>query len=349
MCFFKAILEDLAVVILNWNGKAFLEKFLPGVIEHSKGSTIYLADNHSTDNSVGFVSEHFPQVKLIQNPENGGFAKGYNDALKQVDAKFYLLLNSDIEVTSNWLLPLLNAMNDPQIAGCQPKILSFSEKNQFEHAGAAGGFLDRNYYPFCRGRIMDKFEEDNGQYDYNIEIFWATGAALLIRAECFHQAGGFDETFFAHMEEIDLCWRLKRNGYKFLAVPQSLVYHVGGGTLPYLSPKKSFLNFRNSLFMLIKNHEGMLLPKLLNRLMLDGVAGIRFLFRGEFKHLLSIIKAHWTTFSQLNRLLKLRKSLKEKSKKSNLTGLYRGNILWARYIKKITKFSNLNQRLFVSK
>ncbi len=342
-------MEELAVVILNWNGRNFLEKFLPGVIEHSNGAAIYLADNDSNDDSVVFVSENFPQVKIIRNNENGGFARGYNDALTKVNAKFYLLLNSDIEVTPNWLIPLIDAMKDPQVAGCQPKILSFAEKSQFEHAGAAGGFLDRNYYPFCRGRIMDKFEEDTGQYDFNTEIFWATGAALLIRASCFHQAGGFDESFFAHMEEIDLCWRLKRNGYKFMAVPQSKVYHVGGGTLPYLSPRKSFLNFRNSLFMLIKNHEGILLPKLVNRLILDGVAGIRFLLRGEFKHLSSIVKAHWTTFSQMNRLLKQRKSLKIESKKANLSGLYRGNILWARYIKKITKFSDLNQRLFISK
>jgi GT2 family glycosyltransferase len=349
LCPFNAILEDLAVVILNWNGKDFLEKFLPGVIEHSQGATIYVADNASSDHSVAFVAENFPEVKRIQNPENGGFAKGYNDALKQIDAKYYLLLNSDIEVTANWLLPLIEVMKDPSVAGCQPKILSYSNKKQFEHAGAAGGFLDRNYYPFCRGRIMDQFEEDNGQYDWNIEIFWATGAALLIKAEVFHEAGGFDETFFAHMEEIDLCWRLKRKGYKFLAVPQSVVYHVGGGTLPYLSPKKSFLNFRNSLFMLIKNHEGLLFPKLFYRLLLDGIAGLRFLFRGEFKHLLSIIKAHWTTFMQLNRLLKQRRTLKKVSSKTNFSGLYNGNILWARYIKKITKFSDLNQRLFSSK
>ncbi len=342
-------MEDLAVVILNWNGKDFLEKFLPGVIEHSKEAKIYVADNASSDDSVAYVTDNFPEVNLIKNPENGGFAKGYNDALKKIDSKYYLLLNSDIEVTANWLLPLLEVMKDPTVAGCQPKILSYSNKTQFEHAGASGGFLDRNYYPFCRGRIMDQFEEDKGQYDWNVEIFWATGAALLIRSDVFHEAGGFDESFFAHMEEIDLCWRLKRKAYKFIAVPQSVVYHVGGGTLPYLSPKKSFLNFRNSLFMLIKNHEGILFPKLFYRLILDGIAGIRFLFRGEFKHLLSILKAHWTTFMQLNRLLKQRKKLKTESTKTNFTGLYKGNILWARYVKKITKFSDLNQRLFISK
>jgi GT2 family glycosyltransferase len=346
---FNAILEEIAIVILNWNGKDFLKKFLPGVIEHANGALICLADNNSSDDSVAFVLENFPEIKLIQNPENGGFAKGYNDALKQVHSKYYLLLNSDIEVTPNWLLPLKDAMNDPQVAGCQPKILSYSNKKQFEHAGAAGGFLDRNYYPFCRGRIMDQFEEDHGQYDWNMEIFWATGAALLIRSELFHEMGGFDETFFAHMEEIDLCWRLKRNGYKFMAVPQSVVYHVGGGTLPYLSPKKSFLNFRNSLFMLIKNHEGLLFPKLFYRLILDGIAGVRFLLRGEFKHLWSIIRAHWTTFTQLKRLLKQRKTLKQASSKTNLSGIYNGNILWARYIKKIKKFSDLNQRLFITK
>ena len=208
-------LNSLAIVILNWNGKKYLEQFLPSVIDNANGASVIVADNASTDESVSFVKENFPFVTIIQNEQNGGFAKGYNDALKQVEAEFYLLLNSDIEVTNAWLAPLMDVMKDETVAGCQPKILSYSNRNQFEHAGASGGFLDRNYYPFCRGRIVDKFENDEGQYDNITEVFWATGAALLIRSELFHQAGGFDESFFAHMEEIDLCWRIKKLGYRF--------------------------------------------------------------------------------------------------------------------------------------
>ena len=339
-------MEELAIVILNWNGRSYLEKFLPSAIKFSSGARIIVADNNSTDDSIPFIKQNFPMVEIISNEANGGFSKGYNDALKKVDAKFYLLLNSDIEVTADWLSPLMEVMKDPKVAGCQPKVLSFDNRDYFEHAGASGGYLDRNYYPFCRGRIMDQFEPDQGQYDGNTEVFWATGAAMLIRSKLFHDYGGFDESFFAHMEEIDLCWRIKKHGFKFLAVPKSVVYHVGGGTLPYLSPKKSFLNFRNSLFMIIKNHEGILFPKLFHRLLLDGLAGVRFLFRGEFNHLWSIIKAHWTTFTQLPRLLKQRKQLKLKSGEFNPKGLYKGNILWARYVKGVKKFSQLNQRLF---
>jgi GT2 family glycosyltransferase len=201
--------DSLAIVILNWNGKGFLEQFLPSVCNYSNGAKIILADNASTDDSVAFVKSHYPSIEIIVNESNGGFAKGYNDALKQIDSEFYLLLNSDIEVTENWLLPLMEAMKDPQVAGCQPKVLSYNERTLFEHAGASGGFLDHNYFPFCRGRIFDKFEHDEGQYDAPMEVFWATGAALLIRSELYHKVGGLDEAFFAHMEEIDLCWRLR--------------------------------------------------------------------------------------------------------------------------------------------
>ena len=342
-------LNSLAIVILNWNGKKYLEQFLPSVINYTQGASVIVADNASTDESVSFVQENFPSVTIIQNEENGGFAKGYNDALKQVEAEFYLLLNSDIEVTNNWLLPLMDVMNDETVAGCQPKILSFSNKNQFEHAGASGGFLDRNYYPFCRGRIVDKFEDDEGQYDNITEVFWATGAALLIRSKLFHEAGGFDEYFFAHMEEIDLCWRIKKLGYRFLVVPESVIYHIGGGTLPYLSPKKSYLNFRNSLFMIVKNHDGFLFFKLFYRLKLDGIAGVRFFVRGEWQHLLSVLKAHFSMYRHLPYLLKERRAIAKNSMRFNKTGLYEGSILWARYFKGITRFRDLNQRLFNSK
>ncbi len=342
-------MDSLAIVILNWNGKGYLEKFLPSVCSFSNGARIVLADNASTDDSVPFVKEHYPNIEIVINESNGGFAKGYNDALKQIDAEFYLLLNSDIEVTAGWLEPMMEVMKDPLVAGCQPKVLSYQNRSQFEHAGASGGFLDRNYYPFCRGRIFDKFEDDEGQYDGTVEVFWATGAALLIRSSLFHKAGGFDEAFFAHMEEIDLCWRLKKKGYKFMVVPASKIYHVGGGTLPYLSPRKSLLNFRNSLYMIVKNHEGILFFKLFHRLLLDGIAGIRFFVRGEWKHLGSVLNAHFTMYKRFGTLLKQRKEIKATSGKFNSQGLYRGSILWARYFKGVSKFKELNQRLFISK
>lgn len=341
--------DSLAIVILNWNGKGFLEQFLPSVCAYSQNASIILADNASTDDSIQFVKDNYPNIEIIINKSNGGFAKGYNDALKKIDAHYYLLLNSDIEVTENWLPPLLEAMKDPLVAGCQPKVLSYQNKALFEHAGASGGYLDRNYFPFCRGRIFDKFEFDEGQYDGNAEVFWATGAALLIRSELFHQAGGFDESFFAHMEEIDLCWRIKKRGFKFMVIPKSRIYHVGGGTLPYLSPRKSYLNFRNSLFMIIKNHDGPLFFKMLNRLTLDGVAGVRFLLRGEWKHLGSVFSAHYAMYRRLSILLKQRKEIKKTVIKFNSAGLYKGSILWARYFKGVTKFKELNQRLFISK
>jgi GT2 family glycosyltransferase len=341
--------KEVAVVILNWNGKDFLEKFLPNVISYSSGARIILADNASCDESVDFVIKNFPEVEIIKNESNGGFAKGYNDALRHVDAEYYVLLNSDIEVTPNWLAPLLKEMEDPTVAGCQPKIKSYQERNLFEHAGASGGYLDKNYFPFCRGRIFDKFEEDKGQYDGRTEVFWATGAALMIRAKLFHQANGFDEAFFAHMEEIDLCWRLKNQGYRFVVNPASEIYHVGGGTLPYLSPRKSYLNFRNSLYMIIKNHPGMLFPKLFHRMILDGIAGIRFFVRGEWKHLLSVIHAHFHMYKRLPTLLEQRKEIKSQRLNHNSKGLYNGSILFARYFKGVSKFSDLNQRLFFSK
>lgn len=340
--------ENVAIVILNWNGRSFLEKFLPSVVANSGGARIIIADNASIDDSVSFVKSNYPSVELIEMDENRGFAGGYNHALRQVDAEFYLLLNSDIEVAPNWLDPLMECMKDPDVAGCQPKILAYDDKTRFEHAGASGGFLDRNYFPFCRGRIFDQFEKDHGQYDNEIEIFWATGAALMIRADLYHKVGGLDDNFFAHMEEIDLCWRIKKLGKKFIVCPSSLVYHVGGGALPYQSPRKSYLNFRNSLFMITKNHEGLLFPKVFWRMSLDGVAGVRFLLRGEFQQFMSVIKAHISFYKKLGLLLKQRKSIKKESStyKTNLVGTYNASILWARYFKGITKYSDLNQRLF---
>ncbi len=339
-------MNQLSIVILNYNGKGFLEKFLPLVIQHADGHEIIVADNCSTDESISFLNENFPNIRLIQNESNGGFAKGYNDALKQVDSEFYLLLNSDIEVTENWIQPLLEVMKNPQVAGCQPKIRSYQNKTFFEHAGASGGFLDKDYFPFCRGRIFQKIEEDNGQYDDQMEVFWATGAALLIRADLYHHAGGLDEDFFAHMEEIDLCWRLKKQNFQFMVVPQSVVYHVGGGTLDYSSPFKTYLNFRNSLFMIIKNHDGWLFPQLFRRLILDGIAGVRFLVLGEMKQLGSILKAHRDVYMKFGKTLKKRKLIKSQSTEFNQQGLFKGSILWERYVLKKDEFHLLPKSKF---
>ena len=247
-------MDKVAIVILNWNGQAMLEKYMPSVLQYSKDeATVYVADNASTDQSMEMLRQHFPGVKLIQLEKNWGFAEGYNKALKQMDAEYYLLLNSDIEVTHHWLTPMTEYLdNHPDVAACQPKLLSIFDKDRFEYAGASGGYLDHFGYPFCRGRIFETVEEDNGQYDYATDILWATGAALMIRSKDYWEAGGLDGRFFAHNEEIDLCWRLRIRGRRIVCLPESYVYHVGGGTLPKGNPMKTFLNFRNNLTMLYK-------------------------------------------------------------------------------------------------
>ena len=247
-------MDKLAIVILNWNGAKMLAQYLPTVLNYSRDeAVVYVADNASTDTSVSLLQRQFPECRLIQLDRNWGFAEGYNKALRQIEAKYYLLLNSDIEVTHHWLTPLIEFMDvHPEVAACQPKLLSIYNKDMFEYAGASGGYLDRYGYPFCRGRIFDTIEEDNGQYDYQTEVLWATGAALMIRSEDYWACGGLDGRFFAHNEEIDLCWRLRIRGRKIYCLPESYVYHVGGGTLPKGNPMKTFLNFRNNLTMLYK-------------------------------------------------------------------------------------------------
>ncbi|MCX6291923.1 MAG: glycosyltransferase family 2 protein [Bacteroidetes bacterium] len=285
----------VAVVILNWNGKSFLEKFLPGVIRHSRDAAdIIVADNHSSDDSVSFLKERFPEVKIIINQKNYGFAGGYNEALKHVDADYYVLLNSDVEVTEHWIRPVVELMeNNKNVAACQPKIRSYKNRNEFEYAGAAGGFIDKYGYPFCRGRIFTSLETDHHQYDEAIEIFWATGACMFVRAESFRLAGGFDDSFFAHMEEIDLCWRFHRLGYSVMCSPSSVVYHVGGGTLPKNNPRKTYLNFRNNLLMIYKNAERKnLFSILLFRTVFDMVAAIIFLFSSGWKDFKAVVQAH---------------------------------------------------------
>ena len=300
----------IAVVILNWNGKKLLEAFLPSVMQHSPEASIYLADNASTDDSVAFVQTHFPSITVIQNHGNLGFAGGYNEALQKVDADIYALVNSDIEVTPNWLQPIIEKFqNEPKTAIIQPKILDYKNKEYFEYAGAAGGFIDQYGYPFCRGRIFETIEKDTHQYDDETEIFWASGACFFIRKEVYHNLNGFDADFFAHQEEIDLCWRAFNLGHQIKYTSKSVVYHVGGATLQQGNPRKTFLNFRNSLLMLVKN-----LPKsslyriLFVRLLLDGLAGIQFLLKGKPQHTLAIVKAHFSFYSLFSKNYKKRSS-----------------------------------------
>lgn len=342
-------MSKTAIVILNWNGVDFLNQFLPSVTEYSPEADIIIADNASSDNSVDFIRKNYPTIHIIVNPKNGGFAKGYNDALSQLEGKYdyYLLLNSDIEVTSNWLSPLISLLdNHPKIAGVQPKVKAFHKKNFFEHAGAAGGMMDKNYYPFCRGRIFDTVEEDHGQYDYPTEVFWTSGACMLIRGNIFHELGGFDESFFAHMEEIDLCWRAKNRGQTFYVEPSSVVYHVGGGTLNYENPRKTYLNFRNSLFTIHKNHAGCVFRKITHRLLLDGIAGVKYLVSFKFNHFGAILKAHFSYYGQLPALAKKRKALKKTIATPSNSGLFRGSILYNYFVKKVRTFDLLDKKRF---
>uniref|UniRef100_UPI0040498E4C glycosyltransferase family 2 protein n=1 Tax=Fluviicola sp. TaxID=1917219 RepID=UPI0040498E4C len=335
--------ETVAVVILNWNGVAFLQQFLPTVLKYSLESSVIIADNASTDESVDWLKANYPELTIVQNNENGGFAKGYNDALRKIDATYYLLLNSDVEVTENWLEPLRAVMDDPSVAACQPKIKAFHNQSLFEHAGAAGGYIDALHYPFCRGRLLDHVETDTNQYDYPSKVFWTSGACMLIRSEVYWKLDGFDERFFAHMEEIDLCWRIQRLGYSLMVVPTSIVYHVGGGTLNYNSPSKTFLNFRNNLLMIHKNQPSFVGLVIVRRLLLDGIAGGMYVLKGQFKHCFAIIKAHFSFYNMLPSSQKERKKWKSLPHKA-LAGTYNGSILWAVFFQRITAFSKLNQR-----
>ncbi len=325
-------MNKVAVVILNWNGKNWLEKFLPSVISYSSDvAEVYLADNASTDDSVLFVQKTFPSVKIIVLDKNYGFAGGYNHALKQIDSKYYILLNSDVQVTENWISPILDFMDQhPEIAACQPKIRAYNEPEKFEYAGAAGGMIDKWGYPFCRGRIFNLSEVDNGQYDDTIEIFWASGAALFIRSELFHKVGGFDEDFFAHMEEIDLCWRLKNYGYKIYYHAGSSVYHVGGGTLAMGSSRKVYLNFRNNLQLLSKNLPARKsIPLIFWRLFLDGVAGISFIpHPNGFQNCIAVIKAHFSYYRMFFSVMKK----KRKIPKRNVSCIYPKSIVVGFYL-----------------
>lgn len=302
-------MKRVAIVILNWNGKHWLQKFLPNVLSYSqKEAEIYVIDNASTDDSCHFLENHFPQINTIRLEQNLGFAGGYNEGLKQIEAEIFCLLNSDVEVTLNWIAPILqlfDSQND--ISVIQPKILSYNNKNYFEFAGAGGGFIDNLGYPYCRGRIFDKIEKDNGQYNDTTEIFWASGCAMFIRSIDFFAQNGFDARFFAHQEEIDLCWRLKNTGRKVYYNGQSVVYHFGGGTLNKQNPRKTYLNFRNNLSMLLKNLPlHLVFPIIFLRLWLDGIAAIRFAMKDGFSHLWAIAQAHFAFYSQIPNTLRRR-------------------------------------------
>ncbi len=342
-------LPKVAVVILNYNGRDYLKEFLPYVLFSSYGNLdIYVADNASIDGSSTFIENNFPQVKLIQFKENHGFAKGYNEALKKVHADYLVLLNSDVEPEKGWIEPIIELMErDKTVGACQPKILTYAKKNYFEYAGGAGGWMDKWGYPFCRGRIFDTTEQDRGQYDNSDEVFWASGAALFVRKELFRILGGFDERYFAHMEEIDFCWRLKRAGYKVMVKPKSVVYHVGGATLNATNPHKTFLNFRNSLITLLKNErKGKLIWLLPLRLVLDGVAGIRFLMQGKIGHVQAIVQAHWDFFSLRSAIRKQRYEEQEAIEKIsigsyNRKGIYKKSIIWQYFIRRRKFFKDL--------
>jgi GT2 family glycosyltransferase len=327
----------IAVVILNWNGAKLLEQFLPSVIKYSADADIYLADNASTDDSVAFVKANFPTVKIVINESNFGFAQGYNEALKYIDAEIYALVNSDIEVTENWLSPILETFEkEPKTAIIQPKILDFKRKEYFEYAGAAGGFMDKYGYMFCRGRMFETLEKDNGQYDDHCEIFWASGACFFIRSSVYNELQGFDADFFAHQEEIDLCWRAINKGFAIKYNSKSVVYHVGGATLQQGNPMKTFLNFRNSLLMMVKNlPKRKLFPVLFVRLILDGIAGIQFLSQGKFKHLFAIFKAHFAFY----RLLP--KNYKKRDVFQSDRYYFTNSIIYLYFIKKVKVFNNI--------
>ncbi len=333
-------MSRVAVVILNYNGKELLEKFLPSVLQFSGDAQIVVADNNSTDGSRDFLQQAFPLVTLIPISTNLGFCGGYNFALKQVTAEYYVLLNSDIEVTNNWLEPIITLLdNDPSIGAAQPKILSYRNKQQFEYAGAAGGFIDSLGYPFCRGRIFDVIEEDLGQYDDTIPIFWATGACMVVRSGLYHSMGGLDETFFAHMEEIDLCWRLNRAGHKIMYCGNSAVYHMGGATLNKSNPKKTYYNFRNGIILLIKNlSTGQLLYKLPLRIGLDWVAAIKFLLSGHGRDFLAVASAHFYVFIHFFSIT----SKRSPSLPYKAPHIYTGSILVDYYLKGRRKFSDLS-------
>jgi len=338
--------KKVAIVILNWNGEKLFPEFLPSIIEHSKGENIEIivADNGSTDASLKMLIRDFPEVTILDLETNYGFAKGYNVALQEIDAEYFVLVNSDVKVSEGWVEPCIRQMEaDQKVAAVQPKILSYNEPKYFEYAGAAGGFIDKFGYPFCRGRILDHVEKDKKQYDLPGEIFWATGACMFVRAEVFKNAGGFDPDFWAHMEEIDLCWRMKNQGYKIVYEPKSVIWHLGGGSLEYGNPKKVFLNFRNNLFMLFKNLPDYKFKRILTiRMILDGIAAAKFLAGFEWKAFGAVAKAHASFYGNLSKLRRKRRELKGKIVKPEHKQIYAKSIMWKFFVQKKYTFADLD-------
>ena len=337
-------MTEIAVVILNWNTRNQLETFLPNIITYSESENteVIVADNGSSDDSVDFLKKHYPRLRLIEFDQNHGFTGGYNKALSQIEARYYVLLNSDVEVTPGWLEPMKKCLDeDDRVAACMPRMRAYHDKTSFEYAGAAGGFIDRFGYPFCRGRILDTLEKDQGQYDQASEVFWATGACMFVRAELFHKLEGFDDDFFAHMEEIDLCWRMKNRGYSIRYVPESKVYHVGGGTLPNDNPFKLYLNYRNNLYLLYKNLPGKkLFPVLFMRLGLDILSSFIFLARGKTAGFLAVFKAHRHFFQSRPKLKSKRKAARQYNKEYP-EGVFKGSILVSYFLKRRKTFARL--------
>jgi GT2 family glycosyltransferase len=330
----------IAIVILNWNGKKLLETFLPSIVNFSsEKAEIFVADNASTDESIFYVKKHFPSVNIIENTINGGYAKGYNDALQAVKANIYCLINSDVEVTENWLSPILEVFDtEKNVAIIQPKILDYKDKYSFEYAGAAGGFIDFFGYPYCRGRVFNSLEKDNHQFDDTTEIFWASGACFFIRSKVFHELKGFDEDYFAHQEEIDLCWRTQNLGFDIKYVGTSTVFHIGGATLQETNPHKTYLNFRNSLLNVVKNvPKKWFLIVVLSRLILDGIAGIKFLLELRPIHTIAILKAHLSFYKNLPLFLKKRRKIIKKQ-----TYFTHISIVWQYFVLGKKKFQELD-------
>jgi len=335
----------IAIVILNWNGAKLLKQFLPSVFEFSKGDSIeiVMADNGSIDESLPMIRDKYPEVTVLELKQNYGFARGYNEALKQIEADYFVILNSDVEVTAGWLdSPIRIMKSDERIAAVQPKILNYNHRTHFEYAGAAGGFIDRFGYPFCRGRIFDEVEDDHGQYDTMIDVFWATGACIFVRSDLFHLLGGFDADFWAHMEEIDLCWRFRNCGYRIVYTPESVVYHLGGGTLAYNNPQKLYLNFRNNLWLLYKNlPANQLFYILFIRMILDFVAAIKLLGEFNFNGIKSVLKAHLHFYTALPALNRKRKQVWQNVHFRQSNEILSKSIVFQYYIRKRKRFSEI--------
>ncbi len=341
-------MHKTAIVILNWNGLDYLKKFLGSVVKYSssKETIICIADNGSTDGSPEWVCENFKEIQLIRFDKNHGFAGGYNLALNHLDAKYYVLLNSDIEVTEGWLQPMVNFMDvNPDVASCQPKILSYHRKDYFEYAGAAGGFIDKYGYLYCRGRIFDEVEKDTGQYDSAIDIFWSSGACMIVRSEAWIKCSGFDADFFAHMEEIDLCWRFNKAGYRVSYISGSVVYHVGGGSLPYDSPYKTYLNFRNSLFLLYKNLPDSNFHRILFvRKFLDGIAAIVFLLKGNSESFKAVWRAHTDYYKNISQLKVKRRLIKMTETADFPSAVLNKSIVFEFYVRGNRTYNSLIQQ-----